>query len=58
MNLIILPMKKPVKNSEKELKEKSKLDAKTKDKLSKGKQDHRFEDDVEFVKQTNSIKSS
>ena len=51
-------MKKPVKNSEKELKEKSKLDTKTKDKLSKGKQDHRFEDDVEYVGQANSIKSS
>lgn len=51
-------MKKPVKNSEKELKEKSKLDTKTKVKLSKGKQDHRFEDDVEYVGQANSIKSS
>ncbi|MDC1352918.1 MAG: hypothetical protein ABF294_02340 [Flavobacteriales bacterium] len=51
-------MKKPVKNSEKDLKEKNKLDTKTKDKLSKGKQETWFEDDEEFVKQTNSIKSS
>lgn len=49
---------KTSKKLRKRFKEKNKLDTKTKDKLSKGKQETWFEDDEEFVKQTNSIKSS